>query len=224
MTQSKNWIIYEHISPSGKIYVGITSYSVATRWGTEGHKYLSKSNSRYLHPIFAKAILKYGWNNFKHIIIASNLGEMTAKNMEKDLIAFNKAKGISYNITDGGDGVTGIYYSARHKEQISISLKNFYKKHGHPLKGFKHNDISKKRMSESQKSLWTPEYRESQRRKHYKPIIAIDSNRNRIDFESTLTASRELNVPTTSIWRHLKSGKPYKGYIFYYLQEYIKLH
>ena len=51
----------------------------------------------------------------------------------KELLAFNKAKGISYNITDGGDGTIGIYYSDRHKEQISISLKNFYKKHGHPL-------------------------------------------------------------------------------------------
>ena len=65
--------------------------------------------------------------------------------------------------------------------------------------------------------------RENQRRKHNKPIVAIDSNGNRIDFESILITSRELKVPTTSIRRHLKSGKPYKGYIFYYLQEYIKL-
>ena len=210
-----NWTVYEHISPSGKIYVGITNQPIKKRW-KNGLGYV---NSRY----FFGAIIKYGWVNFKHIVIATGLGEVTAKNMEKDLIAFNKAKGISYNITDGGDGTIGIYYSDRHKEQISISLKNFYKKHGHPLQGFKHSAISKKKMSESQKSLWTPEYRENQRRKHNKPIVAIDSNGNRIDFESILITSRELNVPTTSIRRHLKSGKPYKGYIFYYLQEYIKL-
>ena len=33
----------------------------------------------------------------------------------------------------------------------------------------------------------------------------------------------KLKVPTTSIGRHLKSGKIYKGYRFYYLQEYLKL-
>ena len=212
---SNNWILYEHISPSGKVYVGITNQPIKKRW-KNGLGYI---NSNY----FFGAIIKYGWINFQHNIIASNLGERTAKNMEKDLIAFNKAKGISYNITNGGDGVTGIYYSDRHKEQISMSLKNFYKKHGHPLEGFKHSDITKKRMSESQKSLWTPEYRENQRRKHNKPIVAIDSNRNRIDFESILIASNKLKVPTTSIGRHLKSGKIYKGYKFYYLQEYIKL-
>lgn len=27
-----NWIIYEHISPSGKVYIGITSQNVERRW------------------------------------------------------------------------------------------------------------------------------------------------------------------------------------------------
>ena len=93
------WTIYEHISPSGNIYIGITSQDIKNRWkyGT-GYKG---------NQIFYKAIKKYGWDNIIHRIIATNLGEMTAKNMEKDLIAFNKAKGISYNITDGGDGALG---------------------------------------------------------------------------------------------------------------------
>ena len=30
---------------NGKIYVGVTSYSVAIRWGTNGNKYLSTSNA-----------------------------------------------------------------------------------------------------------------------------------------------------------------------------------
>ena len=36
---------------------------------------------------FFRAIEKYGWDNFRHIIIASDLTEMEAKEMEKDLIA-----------------------------------------------------------------------------------------------------------------------------------------
>lgn len=95
----KTWTIYEHISPNGKIYVGITSWPVEHRWENGGG-----------YPrctVFYRAIKKYGWENFQHNIIATGLGEGTAKNMEKDLIAFNKAKGISYNITDGGDGALG---------------------------------------------------------------------------------------------------------------------
>lgn len=94
-----SWIIYEHISPSNKIYVGITSKMPNKRW-RNGNGYNNCT-------IFQRAICKYGWNNFQHNIIASNLGEKTAKNMEKDLIAFYKANSISYNITDGGDGHLG---------------------------------------------------------------------------------------------------------------------
>lgn len=34
-----------------------------------------------------------------------------------------------------------------------------------------------------------------------------------------LVASKLLNVPTTSIGRHLRSGKPYKGYLYKYKDE-----
>ena len=94
-----NWTIYEHVSPSGRAYVGITSKPVKRRW-LHGTAYKNC-------VLFNKAIKKYGWDNMQHNIIATGLGEGTAKNMEKDLIAFNKAKGISYNITDGGDGCLG---------------------------------------------------------------------------------------------------------------------
>lgn len=96
----KLWTIYEHTSPSGKVYIGITSKKhVTERWsGGKG----------YIHcKLFYKAILKYGWDNIKHRVIATGLGEGTAKNMEKDFIAFYKERGISYNITDGGDGALG---------------------------------------------------------------------------------------------------------------------
>lgn len=119
-----NWTLYEHISPSGKIYVGITSKRATLRWGNDGSRYLFKAKGKFVHPYFAQAIIKYGWNNFKHNIIASNLGEMTAKNMEKDLIAFNKAKGISYNITDGGDGRLGTTFNHSEESKHLISINH----------------------------------------------------------------------------------------------------
>lgn len=112
----KSWILYEHISPSGKVYVGITSQKkVYKRWRYgNGYNYCI---------LFNNAIKKYGWNNFKHIIVASNLGEKTAKNMEKDLVKYYKNKELSYNITDGGDGTLGRKFSIEAKNKMSKSHK-----------------------------------------------------------------------------------------------------
>jgi group I intron endonuclease len=107
---NRTWIVYEHISPSGKIYVGITSQRVKVRWQNGGG---------YIHcKVFYRSILKYGWENFQHNIVASNLGEQTAKNIEKDLIKFYKDRNISYNITDGGDATVGIPCSTILREKI----------------------------------------------------------------------------------------------------------
>lgn len=109
-SSNKTWLVYEHISPSGKVYVGITSQKVKVRWQNGGG---------YIHcKVFYRSILKYGWDNFQHNIIASNLGEQTAKNIEKDLIKFYKDRCISYNITEGGDATTGVPCSPIIKEKI----------------------------------------------------------------------------------------------------------
>ena len=61
------YIVYMHISPSGKKYIGITKQNPKRRWNSgNGYK-----NNDY----FTKAIKKYGWNNFLHIILAENLTE-----------------------------------------------------------------------------------------------------------------------------------------------------
>ena len=117
-----SWIIYEHISPSGNIYVGITNRTPSIRWRANGKGYLTRQkNGKCNHPYFANAILKYGWDNFQHNIIASNLGEKTAKNMEKDLIKFYKEQGKSYNITDGGDGRLGTTFTHTCESKLLIS-------------------------------------------------------------------------------------------------------
>lgn len=57
----KNYVIYDHISPNGKHYIGQTGNKVEYRWGKNGANYLRKQkNGQYAHPAFAPAILKYG--------------------------------------------------------------------------------------------------------------------------------------------------------------------
>lgn len=97
-----NWIVYMHLNKiNKKYYFGITKQTPARRFRNgEGYKHC---------PHFYKAIQKYGWDNFEHIIIKENLSESQAIYWEKYLIsqydATNETKG--YNISTGGDVVVG---------------------------------------------------------------------------------------------------------------------
>ena len=57
------YTVYKHTSPSGKVYIGITSIDPAKRW-KQGY-----SHNKH----FSMAIKKYGWENIKSEIIASGL-------------------------------------------------------------------------------------------------------------------------------------------------------
>lgn len=110
-----NWIVYLLISPSKKVYVGITSKEPHRRW-SYGNNYSIKS-------IIRKAIDKYGWDNFKHIVFCKTT-ESKAKLLEKTLIGYYKRHNRSYNITDGGDGILGYRFSDEQKAKMSIIQKN----------------------------------------------------------------------------------------------------
>ena len=99
-TKNKTYCVYEHISPSGKHYIGITSMSPNKRWAN-GKGYLTGTQ-----PLFQKAILKYGWNNIIHNIILRDISEQEAKYAEKYLIRWYKLHKLSYNITDGGETIS----------------------------------------------------------------------------------------------------------------------
>ena len=125
-----NYTVYMHISPSGKRYIGITCLNPKHRWNKgKGYK-----NNKY----FINAIEKYGWDNFKHIIIAKDLNEEIAKWLEMELIkewgATDSKKG--YNITLGGEGTTGWNPSEETRKKMSESLKKRLKdKENHPMYG-----------------------------------------------------------------------------------------
>ncbi|MBQ1986065.1 MAG: GIY-YIG nuclease family protein [Clostridia bacterium] len=71
-----SYSIYVHVNQiNGKMYIGITRQHPEDRWqnGT-GYAY---------NTHFSRAISKYGWDNFDHVIFASGLTEAEACNMEK---------------------------------------------------------------------------------------------------------------------------------------------
>lgn len=123
-----NYKVYMHVSPSGKKYVGITCQPVCQRWRN------GKGYARNEH--FYRAIKKYGWNSFKHIILHDGLSEEAACKIEKELVEklnlTNPKNG--YNLHTGGLHHT---ISEETREKISKSRKGiaagaknpFYEKH-----------------------------------------------------------------------------------------------
>lgn len=73
-----NYCVYLHTSPTNKYYVGITKQNPLKRWAN-GRGYCKNKH-------FYKAILKYGWDNFKHEIVFSGITKDEAIQYEKYLI------------------------------------------------------------------------------------------------------------------------------------------
>lgn len=94
--KNHNWCVYKHTSPNGKIYIGITHLKTSNRWRSKGQGYKNC-------PYFYNAILKYGWENFKHEIIENNLTEHEAYCKEIEYIKiYNSLVPNGYNIDEGG--------------------------------------------------------------------------------------------------------------------------
>jgi len=91
------YVLYEHRNKvNGKRYIGITNNTVK-RWYGNGKHYDGS-------PYFWSAILKYGWNNFKHTIIFDDLSREEASELEKLFISMfrTREKPFGYNLTEGG--------------------------------------------------------------------------------------------------------------------------
>lgn len=76
----EKYIVYLHINKTNnKVYVGITSMAVNNRW-REGKGYIKCE-------IMNRAILKYGWNNFEHIILCktSKIEQLFWNNILSDI-------------------------------------------------------------------------------------------------------------------------------------------
>lgn len=140
------WTVYIHIIPKeisdydyDKYYVGITSKSVEERW---------LNGLGYQGQLFYDAIMKYGWNNIEHHIIAERITEDEANKMEISLIqklrcnVFKDKYG--YNCTNGGNTTAGYKFSEDIKKEISIRISG----ENNPFYGKKHTNETKKKMKD----------------------------------------------------------------------------
>lgn len=179
----RKYCVYMHISPSNKAYIGITCQKPNERWGLNGSEYCRGTQRR-----FQKAIEKYGWNNFEHIIWADGLTEEEANHMEILLIALFRTNcrryqdpEYGYNMTDGGGGMSGHQDSEETKVKKSIASKNMWQVDGFREKmikihtGRKHQPCSqevKDKISESLKGKLAKE-RNPMCREVYSPELNV---------------------------------------------------
>lgn len=195
-----------HTAPNGKRYIGTTYRKPEYRWGVSGKNY---SNNEY----FWRAIQKYGWDNFQHEILYTNLGKAEACELEKDLIAkYNSADArYGYNLSTGGE--LSAYGSKRskiqreHYRQSKLGDKNpQYNKHPWNY-GKSFDEASKQKMSQSHlgQPAWnkglhlSDEYKERLRKASLGKVYVNDGE-------------RELCIPKEELQFYLNNGYV-RGYI-----------
>lgn len=148
---------------TGKVYIGMTSYSLAMR--KRHHKYMASKGDR--RTPFQIALLDEGADNFAwgEIDSAQTEEELSAK--EKLWVAHYKANdhNYGYNITGGGIAakhtpetrlkisciVKGRKVSEETRRKISEAQKGIQAGEKNPFYGRKHTEESRRKMSEAQK-------------------------------------------------------------------------
>lgn len=222
------YLVYRHTSPSGKVYIGITGQTASKRW-QNGRGY-TKNNQ----PYFNAAIRKYGWKNFKHEIILENVSESEAKYTERYLIRWYKLHNISYNVTDGGEGMLGHRVESVLKKIWQFDLQgNLIKKYtcikdaanelhydsaviSHAVDKsickdfffFSENGLDKKDQM----------IRDYNKRWFEKRVVKLDLNFQFIEsYDSIVTASKENNLSVDVIGSAI--SRKTKGGDFYWIKE-----
>ena len=92
------YTVYVHINKiNGKAYVGATCCSLTARFKKGGLGY--RNNKEMWNDI-----QKYGWDNFRHSVVASGLSADDAYEMEVELISKMKSNNpkYGYNVYPGG--------------------------------------------------------------------------------------------------------------------------
>ena len=212
-----------------KMYIGITSQEPSKRWGSCGCNYKSSAH-------FYSAIKKYGWDNFEHKVLFSDLTKEEACKTEQDLIAKYKTTDPAhgYNIAPGGE--TGNMSDAT-KRKISAALAGNRNGAGITCSDEKREKI---RIAQAGKTL-SKEHRAklsaAAKRRHTKcsdekkkTLSNNYPNKKKVYcaeldtvYNSVQECSRALGIPATNISKLCRGrGNTLKGYHLTYYNDTIK--
>lgn len=184
------YCVYIHTNKiNGKKYVGqtINGNNPNKRW----------DNGRgYEHCIrFFNAIKKYGWDNFEHEIIASNLTAKEADNFERTLIAKLNTTNpeIGYNIELGG--VKNRVISEATRKKISEShIGSANPMYGVRLTGNKNGMYGKQHSEETKKK-----------------ISDAISGENHPNYGKPMNDERKLKISQSKLGKYTGENNPFYG-------------
>lgn len=172
------------------MYIGITSQPLIHRWGKDGHGYFHQQ-------LFNRAITKYGWDGFDHIVLGRGLNKENACKMEALLIAQYQSNNpdYGYNCSIGGEvSALGFRHTTEAKAKISEAGKL--------------NPPTKLCLEKSKSAL-------------IKPVKQYDLNGNLITiFNSQTTACVKYGVSTSAISRCCNGKlKTVSGFVWRYIND-----
>jgi group I intron endonuclease len=206
----KQYCVYCHISPSGKRYIGVTCRKPEKRWNY-GRGYTENT-------YFTRAIEKYGWNSFEHIILYEGLTRQEASRREKELIAkydtTNRSNG--YNLESGGlygdkslsdetkrkigDAHRGKYTEAQREATKHRRNPNYHhsdeikKRIGDSHRGKHLSEEQKRHLSEINKGKkMSPEHIEKLRQLRIRRVAQYDLDGNKLGEYESLKEAADAN-------------------------------
>lgn len=203
------WTVYQHVNKTnGKVYIGITCKDPPSeRWRGSGQGY----NIKY-QPKFARAIQKYGWENFQHIILYTGLTHKEAVEKEIQLIREQDSINNGYNTTQGGEGSLGRKCSEQTKQKMRATLGDKTKGKNNHFYGKHHTEATKTKLSQAHKGrpglkgplnpafgthpVFSKEHKEKIRKtqeKNMKPVVLYDTEHKIVlkEYASVKEAARQ---------------------------------
>ncbi len=172
--------IYKHtLRQTGQVYIGQTN-NIATRWKPSAYKNCTK---------FYNAIQHYGWNNFDHEILASNLTLAEANELETKYIIQYDSINKGFNLSTGGDAKLA---SQETKVKMSNTRKGVPKTEAHKqaisnaLKGYKQTEEHKQNNRKAQ---------------HRKCVECVETG---IKYDSLAEAERQTGILGETISRQIR--------------------
>ena len=214
-----NYTVYMHENKTNqKRDIGITGQNPEVRW--------RKGDNYKTCTAMNRAIEKYGWDGFEHIILFQGLTKEEACEKEIQLISEYDTRNPEhgYNICVGGGGTSGCMFSdeeieRRSKAWIGENNPNY---HGKMLTeefkeklrqinlGSKHTEEHKRKISESCKGKTHHDdgFKQRLAERNKRPVIREDG----IWFPTVDEAAESVGVSPSAISKAMKRGNRSGGY------------
>ena len=192
-----HWIIYMYTFPNGKRYIGKTKRSLSRRQGSFFNGYKNCT-------LLWNAIQKYGIENIKQeILFEDDMTDEYAARIEQSCILMFKTNAnrfnnpsYGYNLTDGGDGMSGWKPDDEQYEKRIEQLHELHKKQiGSHL-----SEETKRKISEAHKGVKRPPMSEETKKK-----IAIANSKENMDEETK--KRRSAAVKKKVVATHNETGE-----------------